>query len=530
MDATTGNGDSPHTAATAALHPRCRNCDGDLSSVDGNFCPFCGGPRAEVVPPSTEAAVAEAVAADALAGDLTVADILAPADVDPAAAEAADGEPAEAALRPSEAVDETESEVATEPAVEFQRAPAEVGTERTAATVALPGANGEPTELSAAVAPPEPVGGDLPVSEPLVAVEAQHVEADEGERKQRRRRRLLVVAGVVAIALVAGAAFALTRDSGPTYDLDAALVSSHETVSDVVADASRAGTLAQVTAVGDAAAEAIDSLDATRLDLELVSNRDDRVAAAATLDGYIDLLEQLVILGTLDAAKVTDWPDAAGAIEKELGVLRDNNARLLDRDLPLGDDVVDDVDAAAGKLEVVMSDMTAKLTDWAAEVDRITKDKATQKSALDTYVMTFRGQIDKYAGLRNEMSQYVADLYDTTYADDYAFFGGALAQRQDVHAAMSAAQPPPALVPAHTAIVAAVNESLGAVQSAVRGLEQSQYLFFYEITSTPGWNDFSRRSDQITKTYNAAVSNWDLAVAGEEKRIAAIKPPTRPAV
>jgi hypothetical protein len=347
-----------------------------------------------------------------------------------------------------------------------------------------------------------------------------------------RRRRTVVLACVVVIALVAGAVAVLARDGAPGYDLDAALAGAHEDVVVVVEDAGRAGTLGQLTAAGEQAESTARSLEAVRGDLELVGNRDDRMAAAAAVDSYLAVLGELALLADLDPKHVATWPSVSEAVDDVVADLRSADAALADRDLPVAEDLADEVESAGGKVGVALEGISAKLVGWAAEVEQISADKTAQSDALGGYVMAFRSQIDKYAGLRNEMSGFSDRiLYDSMlFSEAYAFLGGAVTQRQEVHQAMSAAQPPTALVAVHSSVIAAVNESIGAVQSAVRGIEQYQFDYYYTIESTPGWSEFSRTSDQITETYSAAVSNWDLAVETEKQRIAAIKTPARPAV
>lgn len=181
---------------------------------------------------------------------------------------------------------------------------------------------------------------------------------------------------------------------------------------------------------------------------------------------------------------------------------------------------------------MTLDGIRTKLDAWADEVERVTSEKQAQQATLDNYVSVFRGQIDRYGGLRNELAEMTRRFEDDggRYSDAYSALGGAISQRQIVHNTMSAAQPPAALVPAHTAIIAAVNDSIGAVQSALQGVEEYQWGSYYVLESTPGWSEFNRRSRSITETYNAAVSNWELAVTSERQRIDGVKIPAQPAV
>ena len=117
------------------------------------------------------------------------------------------------------------------------------------------------------------------------------------------------------------------------------------------------------------------------------------------------------------------------------------------------------------------------------------------------------------------------------FSNAYADLGAAQAQRREVHAAMSALVPPAPLVPAHTAIVGALQDSVGAVQHAITGVEEHQWDYYsYSIEDTAGWQAFQRASEQVSNAYNGGVGAWDAAVAAEEARIAGIETPAQPAV
>jgi hypothetical protein len=361
--------------------------------------------------------------------------------------------------------------------------------------------------------------------------------AEAPERPGRHRKRKIGAALVLVVALVAGALVMLNR-GGPGYDLDATLRSTASRVAPVWEDAGRASTLAQLHAVGAGAAEASTTLSGYRTDLVEVRNDDDRRAAEAAIDAHLGSLEALSAAAALDAATVADWPDVAAEVEGSTAALVAAEKTLLDRDLPGSPDLADVVTDVSGKLDVAITSITDKLKGWTAEVQTIEADKAAQQQKLDGYVTTFRAQTERYAGLRSSLSEFADRLENgrgTTYSISYGEFGAAAAQRREVHSAMSALVPPTDLVPAHTAILIAVQDSAAAVQAGTRGIEQYQFDYcyyncYYTIEATPGWQEFSRKSDQADAAFTGGVGSWDAAVAAEQARIAGITTPARPAV
>ncbi|MCU1678792.1 MAG: hypothetical protein JWM93_3550 [Frankiales bacterium] len=465
----------------------CASCDTELAET-ARFCPSCGQSRAPI-----EAEAVSASESDPGDGQLTVADILAPA----ASIDASPGTETAPQVGDDEPAAQTSPGLVSDTHTEFDTPEAATSEEG------------------------EAVGAAAPAP----------AYADTSALRAGPGRRIALVGAAVVVIFVAGFVM-FGRDSGPSYDLDSALTASNRHVQRVFDAAGRAGTLEQLDAVGKDADAAEAQLRKTRTEIEVVGNSGDRAAAAAVIDAYLASLEPLAQMHGLDAEEAADWTAVGDDVEKHIGAVRDATAGLADRKLPVPVELVAIMKSSAGKVGVALKGIKVKLSDWAAEAKRVTSERDTQRSALDSYAAAFRAQIDKYAGLRNELNSFTEGLLTQggQYSDAYSSLGGAVTGRQEVHSAMSAAQPPPALVPAHTTIIGAVSDSIAAVQSAVRGLEQHQFSSYRTIESTPGWSEFSRRSKQISDTYNAAVSNWDLAITAERQRLEAIKTPARPVV
>lgn len=355
--------------------------------------------------------------------------------------------------------------------------------------------------------------------------------AEAADHKRFRWWKVVVPLAVVVVAAIAAAVLLLPSDE-PAYDLETAMTTLVAESTDVWDQADRASTLAQLTAAGEAAAEASGALSELRTELVEVGNVDDRRAAEAAFAAHIGSLEALGGLAGLKAEEVGDWPDVAAAIGETVEDLSSAEPLLVERELPGAPDHAADVEATGERIGVSMASIAEKLDGWAAEVERINADKLAQKVALDEYVGAFRAQTERYAGLRSSLSDLTQRLLNENgmFSTVYADFGAALAQRREVHAAMSALVPPAPLVPAHTAIVSAVQDSTGAVQSAITGIEEYQWDYYYTIDSTPGWQAFQRSSEAVGNAYNGGVGAWDAAVAAEEARIAGIKTPAQPAV
>lgn len=368
-------------------------------------------------------------------------------------------------------------------------------------------AAGEPEVVAAEAVPEPPVAG------------------------QRRLRRSLIVGLVLAVTVgVAGGGGVLTQRGGePGYDPAAGVVLVGDAVAKPWELAKRAATLAQLRAAGEAAASARGAIEGELAAVEEVGDAQLRGALRRAFSANLELLAVVAGLSQLDTAAADEWQQIAVDARAQLKELDVAVASITAVDDALAADaLVDPVSDGIGALELLLGTMSDKVAAWEAERVAVRAERQAAQAALDGYVSAFNVEIERYSGLRQELGNYIEGFANTTFNDDYAFFGAAVAKRQEVRGAMSALTPPPALVAGHTAVLGIVDASVSAVNDARRGLEQFQYEYYESWEFTPGWQSFTSKSNEISEGWTSAVSTWQKQVADEQARINALRDPAKP--
>ena len=372
--------------------------------------------------------------------------------------------------------------------------------------------------------------------EPEVPASAETViESPVGEapRRPRRRRRVAVASVAVLVVLVgagAGGALAL-RDDAPRYDVEAGLAKVAAAIAKPWDATERAATLDKLEAAAAAAAEALPTVRSELQAIEEVDDRDERAALRAAYQAEAEMLTVLSGLGEVSATDSEDWADIVTDVRTGLEGVEQAAAELsaLVETVAVSS-LVDPMAQAVAPLELLLTGAKEKMLAWDKARDEVAAERFSAQAALDGYVEAFNDAAGRYSALRDELASYIDEMYDKSFADAYAYFGGAVAKRQEVRAAISTLTPPPGLVAAHTAALGIVDSSVAAVNDARRGLEEYQWEYYFSWESTPGWEDFSSKSDEISEGWTVAVAGWHEQVAAEQDRINALADPPKPSV
>jgi hypothetical protein len=141
--------------------------------------------------------------------------------------------------------------------------------------------------------------------------------------------------------------------------------------------------------------------------------------------------------------------------------------------------------------------------------------------------------MSEYSGLRDDLADWTAEIDErlVTVNEGYLELGAAAEARRAVRNRFAALQPPPALAAAHASLLGVIDQAIGAVDSAVEGLNiyvNDPFYAYWDARDTPGWQTFSSASDRITDQYDTAYTTWETALTGEETRIRDTLVPDRP--
>ena len=247
------------------------------------------------------------------------------------------------------------------------------------------------------------------------------------------------------------------------------------------------------------------------------------------LTGYSSALASLAGLSKLTAESTGGWAATRAELAQTFGQVAASAGTS-------GANVRVVLDSALNSADGVVAAATAGIADWKAKTDAAVKARSADAEALSTYTSSFRAATKSYEQLRQDLSAHLKrgeDLANNvTYNEDYAFLSMAIAERRGVRDQLISSDVPAPVEGAHSAVVAAIDRSISAVQAAYDGLEQSQDCDYTEdctyYMDTPGWQRFLSESDGISKAYSSAISKWDGAVASAKVTIEARKLPAKP--
>ena len=247
------------------------------------------------------------------------------------------------------------------------------------------------------------------------------------------------------------------------------------------------------------------------------------------LTGYSSALASLAGLSKITADSATGWTTTRAELARTFGQVAASAGTS-------GANVRVVLDGALASADGVVAAATAGMADWKAKTDAAVKARSADAEALSSYTSSFRAATKSYEQLRQDLSAHLERGEDpannVTYGEDYAFLSMAISERRGVRDQLISSDVPGSVEGAHSAVVAAIDRSISAVQAAYDGLEQSQDCYYSEdctyYMETPGWQRFLSESDGISKAYSSAISKWDSAVAGAKTAIDTRKLPAKP--
>lgn len=181
-------------------------------------------------------------------------------------------------------------------------------------------------------------------------------------------------------------------------------------------------------------------------------------------------------------------------------------------------------------------DRAAKaLTSWHHALAEVRSKRASDLRAADAYSNTMRGHISQYNGLRATLQNDVDHISaGTTYTNAYQLLGDAVSARQSLKTSIDQLCAVAGMGPAQNQIAHVLDESLNAVSDASTGVSDYQFSgegeYLGGYTTTPGWEQFVSLSDQLTRDFSSATSNWESQMGHVTSSIKKRVMPARPNV
>lgn len=379
--------------------------------------------------------------------------------------------------------------------------------------------------LEAAAATPAPAESPVVTATPVASLE-------EPAPEPRRRYGRIAVAGTLVVALGAALVVVLTG-GGKASGIDAALSSADSSFGEVATAVAKADTLAEVREAGAAAGAAVDPLEDALAEMTGQGEAGAGNAAQAAVGGHRDLALAWSGLADLSEDSPDGWASVADAIDEATSDWRrDQNPRAAAGLEAFDSGLRRTVESASDGSRDWLEANAVKLAGWKAEVERVTAERGAALADLDGYLAVARPQLDRYAGLRKELSNFTAEVGDMTFSRAYSEISDALSARYDVREILGGATAPVALTGAHSELLAIIDTAIDALASAYSGLSDYEYYRYYydSFEDTPGWESFQEQSTGISAAWTKALAAWEQQVDDERARAEGMTPPAKPSI
>lgn len=297
--------------------------------------------------------------------------------------------------------------------------------------------------------------------------------------------------------------FAAGALTGVAKDLltDLSTVSYTTDVQRVAADAAQFGVAVE---------SALDGLEAGSVDARAVEN----VGA---------LLGQVSALAAIDAENLDAWPSSRVTLQTAIAKVA----------------ALDDVGSSAiGNLNQLVSGATQELADWEVEYADAAATRKRDRSNLRQYESGVRAQLRMYSTARNDASKVFDKLTSQNVLNNSNFFYDATREREYIRDALQYMDPPESMRTVHDQLVALLSDAVDVMGIAETSgwdwlmwcegsIEVPAGCDFHEA---PSWKEFSAGSSRISKTSDAAQSQWRVSLDSAWKELDERKLPARPTV
>lgn len=250
-------------------------------------------------------------------------------------------------------------------------------------------------------------------------------------------------------------------------------------------------------------------------------------AAADVVIGVETMLAGFADLVNLDVDRLAEWPAVRERLRGAVADVADAEDDLAGR----AGSVAGDARQVITTMDSYLADGQQQLDTWNGQVAAAEAANADELSTIDSYVSTVESVIGQYSRLRDDTSQFTNRIRTgyVTYAEAYAYFGGATEARRQLRNQLAGTTPPEGISAEHARLISVLDNGIAGTQAAIDGIREDEYCYYYcDYATTYGWTQFQAASDQNSGSWPAATSAWNDTAEGLRQAVIDRSAPPRP--
>jgi len=388
----------------------------------------------------------------------------------------------------------------------------------------------DPTEEVPAILPLQQVRTDEETTDASVEVLEPEGAAKRSWLRSRRGIWTASIGSLVLALALAAVAFVATR--GESVDFAAGLTSAMAELDTAVEAAGEAENLAELSEAAATAEAASSEIALTQVVFESAGASERSVASTAVLRGVQSVLEEFAGLSEVEIDSASRFGALTERLERPLEDVNRAISSLNTTGLEVGLEA-GPINKAAESADEIVEAAAAAFKDWETATADVRAKQEGDRTALASYEAAVRAQSSTYAGLREDLGSFIRRVdsgVTTSFTEGYETFAVARTKRQAVRTSLASATAPDSMAAAHAELLAVIDRSIDALESASEGLRQYEqdYWGYMTYKDTPGWKTFSSRSDRISGEWPTALAAWESRLGESSAAIDAVELPPKP--
>ena len=148
-----------------------------------------------------------------------------------------------------------------------------------------------------------------------------------------------------------------------------------------------------------------------------------------------------------------------------------------------------------------------------ARVTRLNRQRAEQLASLRAFTDQFDGIIARYSSARSELAAWIdkVNASGATFAEAYDVLAQQADRRRQLREELAGLSTPAAFAADKERVLAVMDRAVDATTSASRGISEYQVDdegYYSSYDQTPGWQSFEQTTDEISRSYAAAIAAY----------------------
>lgn len=150
--------------------------------------------------------------------------------------------------------------------------------------------------------------------------------------------------------------------------------------------------------------------------------------------------------------------------------------------------------------------------------------RAAQLATIRAFTGRLDGIVARYSSSRRELSVWIAQVNRSgaSFGEAYQVLDQQAERRRQLRTELAGLEAPAVFAGHVSGLLAVIDQAIDATEAAARGITEYQYSSWYEYSrydETPGWLMFEQASDDISRSYGAALDRYTRAKAAATKQL-----------